>query len=71
MDLATLKVGVTACIKEIAGMDSLAHQLQEIGFTPGSEVAVVSRSLFDGPMAVSLRGARIALRPNEARRIRL
>ena len=71
MNVATLKAGMSAIIKEISGQDDLAIQLQELGFVRGCQVAVVSRSPFNGPMAVAMRGTKIALRPNEARRIRI
>ncbi len=71
MTVTTLNVGMTAIIKEIQGHDALAFQLQELGFVPGSKLVVLSKTPFNGPLAVAIRGAIIALRPNEARRIRI
>ncbi len=71
MNVATLKAGMSAIIKGVSGQDDLARQLLELGFIPGCQIAVVSRSPFNGPLAVSMRGTKIALRPNEARRIRI
>jgi ferrous iron transport protein A len=71
MTVKKLKVGVAAIIKEIQGRDALAIQLQELGFVPGSRLIVVSKTPFNGPMAIAIRGATIALRPEEARRIRI
>ena len=71
MDLSALKTGMKGIIKEISGRDDLALQLLEMGFVPGCEVAVVSRGPFNGPLAVAVRGARIALRHGEAKRIKI
>ncbi len=71
MNLATLKPGTSAVISEIAGGDELSSRLEEIGFNPGCEVSVVSRTPFRGPVAVAIRGTTIALRENEASRIKL
>jgi len=40
--------------------------LLEMGFTPGEEIQVLSKSPFNGPISVALRGTVIALRQNEA-----
>jgi len=71
MNLATLKAGMRAIITEITGMDDIAIQLQELGFNPGCEVAVLNRSPFGGPVTVAVRGATIALRRTEADRVKL
>lgn len=71
MHLATLKAGMKAIIKDITGMDDIAFQLQEMGFIPGCEVAVLNQSPFGGPMTVAVRGATIALRRSEAHRIKI
>ena len=71
MDIASLKAGMTARISQIVGADELSIQLQEMGFVPGCEVSMVSRSPFAGPVALAVRGTTIALRQSEASRIKL
>jgi ferrous iron transport protein A len=66
MSLADLKAGQKAFVKGLTGDDFLNQQLQEMGFVSGSEVMLVSRSLFHGPLAVSVRGAILGLRFSEA-----
>ena len=71
MDVTVLETGMKGIIREISGRDDLALQLLEMGFVPGCEVGVVSRGPFNGPLAVTVRGARIALRSDEAKRIKV
>jgi len=41
----------------------------DMGLTPGTEVIVVKSALFHGPIAVSVRGSRLALGRGVAERI--
>jgi Fe2+ transport system protein FeoA len=44
-----------------------AHQrILEIGFTPGQEIELMSKSAFNDPIALSVRGTLIAMRKKEA-----
>ena len=71
MDITSLKVGMSGIISQIVGGDDLSMQLEEMGFVPGCEVSVVSRGPFAGPIALAVRGTTIALRRNEASRIKI
>ena len=71
MDITSLKVGMSGIISQIVGGDDLSIQLEEMGFVPGSEISVVSRGPFAGPVALAVRGTTIALRRNEASRIKI
>ena len=71
MDITSLKVGMSGIISQIVGGDDLSMQLEEMGFVPGCEVSVVSRGPFAGPVALAVRGTTIALRRNEASRIKI
>ena len=71
MDITSLKAGMSGIISQIVGGDDLSMQLEEMGFVPGCEVSVVSRGPFAGPIALAVRGTTIALRRNEASRIKI
>ncbi len=54
---------------EILGIDynhPSARRIIEVGFTPGEEIKVIGKSLFDDPIAFSIRGTVIAIRKSEA-----
>ena len=67
MTLADLKVGQREKIKSVVGDRVLVHQLEALGFVPGSLVSLVSRGPFRDPLAFQIRGTTIALRKSEAR----
>jgi len=61
MYLCSLKEGETRIINEV-----LNNNMMELGFIPGSEIKVVSKSPFNGPLVVFIRGASYAIRVSEA-----
>lgn len=61
-----LKLGESAIIKDVDNSHTSSHRILEIGFTPGQEIRLVSCSLFNDPIALSIRGTIIAIRRNEA-----
>ncbi|AFH49584.1 Hypothetical protein IALB_1878 [Ignavibacterium album JCM 16511] len=63
---AELKHGEKARISDINSDNPSYKRLIEIGFTPGQEIELVNTSVFDDPMAFSIRGTLIAIRRNEA-----
>lgn len=73
--VADLKLGETATITSVGDdcLDINCHclRLLEIGFTPGQEVTLLSRSPFKDPLAISVRGTIIALRSEEAECIKI
>lgn len=73
--VADLKIGESAVITSVGDdcVDIHCHclRLMELGFTPGQEVAVVAKSPFKDPLAVSVRGTIIALRSEEAECIKI
>ena len=71
MDITQLKAGMSGIISQIVGGDDLSIQLEEMGFVPGSEISVVSRGPFAGPVALAVRGTTLALRRSEASRIKI
>jgi ferrous iron transport protein A len=61
-------------VARVAGVDSdcpVGERLRELGFCPGTEVRFERQAPFRGPLIVNLRGYRLALRPSEARRVRI
>ena len=64
--LANLEHNGTAVVHALQGHPELRSRLQEIGFVPGSEVRLVAKAAFGGPLAFQLRGSTIALRRSDA-----
>ena len=66
-----LKYGEKAKIDEIDDKHPSSRRIMEIGFTPGQEIELVNKSVFNDPLAFSIRGTVIAIRKNEAECIRV
>jgi ferrous iron transport protein A len=64
---ADLKIGETAIIKDVDNSHYSSNRILEIGFTPGQEIELVSKSVFNDPIALTIRGTVIAIRRNEAK----
>lgn len=72
MTLLDLKLGQSAYIKDVkSDIETLCRELQELGFTPGTEVSLVSKGLFGNPLAFKVRGTVFALRKYEADAIQI
>jgi len=69
--LDSLHPGQPATIVEIHGDDAATQRLMELGVLPGRPVELVGRAPFGDPIALRVRGARIAVRAGDAQRIRL
>jgi len=65
-DIAHLGHGQNATVRGVTGHPVLRARLQELGFTPGSNVRLVARGAFGGAMAFQVRGSTIALRRADA-----
>ena len=50
MTISELRVGKRARIVEFLSNGAFIERLQELGLTPGTEVTVVRRAPFSGPM---------------------
>lgn len=68
---ADLNFGEKAIIDEIDLNHPSFRRIIEIGFTPGQEIELLNKSIFNDPLSFSLRGTMIAIRKNEAESIRL
>jgi ferrous iron transport protein A len=58
--------GIWHKIASISGPDEARDRLLDLGFTPGAEVRIVQSTPLGDPLVVVLRGARLALRKQEA-----
>ncbi|MEO8446891.1 MAG: FeoA family protein [bacterium] len=63
---ADLKQGEKAIILDVDNSHFSSHRILEIGFTPGQEIELINKSIFNDPIAISIRGTIIAIRKNEA-----
>lgn len=68
--LACAEPGVPVRVLAVDGDDALARRLSDLGLWPGTEVELMRRAPFGGPMVFWLRGYRLALRRAEAVRVR-
>jgi Fe2+ transport system protein FeoA len=53
-------------ITTITANDAFVDHLYSLGLIPGAEIKLFAKIAFGGPVAVSLRGSRIALRRQDA-----
>ncbi|HEX9739415.1 MAG TPA: FeoA family protein [Ignavibacteriaceae bacterium] len=61
-----LQYGEKLKISEIDFTHPSSQRILEIGFTPGQEIELIIRPLFNDPLAFSVRGSLIAIRKDEA-----
>ena len=63
---ADLKYGEKVKICSIDTSNPSHQRILEIGFTPGQEIEIMSKTVFNDPIAFSVRGTLIAMRKKEA-----
>ena len=66
-----LRHGRRATILSLYGDDAITRRLRELGFLPGVDVEMIGHAPLGDPLAVFVRGSRMALRRRDARRIRV
>ncbi len=66
--LANLDTGEHAEIYTLGPGKGINARLSALGFTPGAEISMI-QNYQHGPLVVTIRGSRIALGRNEARKI--
>jgi ferrous iron transport protein A len=64
-----LQPGERGRIIEISGEDAITVRLMEMGLTDGEEIELVGRAPLGDPLEFAIRGYRLSLRSEEARRI--
>jgi DtxR family transcriptional regulator, Mn-dependent transcriptional regulator len=68
--LADIEPGRQACVQRVGDRDAeRLRYLAELGITPGTEVEVLARAPYDGPITVRVRGTDHAIGPTLARQI--
>lgn len=67
--LNTLPKGSRARIVDVTGDDTIAVRLMEMGLLEGEEIELVGFAPLGDPIEFSVRGYRLSLRANEAKRI--
>jgi ferrous iron transport protein A len=60
-DLTELEDGQTGIIISVLGGKILTKRLADLGITSGTEVKVIRRTLFSGPVQVEVAGSRLVL----------
>ena len=68
MTLEQLDTGLTAAVMSIAPGDH-GDRLMEMGLIPGTQVRVIRRGAWRGPLQVSLRGAIICIDAHKAKTV--
>ncbi len=63
---ADLKYGEKVTIDDIDCSHPSSRRILEIGFTPGQQIELMNKTVFNDPLAFSIRGTLIAIRKNEA-----
>ena len=69
MTLDQISRGVSARILNVNGDDTLAIRLMEMGLIEGEEIELLGAAPLGDPLEFSVRGYRLSLRANEARRV--
>jgi ferrous iron transport protein A len=69
--LDQLRVGDRATIVDVSGQDGVAVRLLEMGLTEGEEIEVIGFAPLGDPIEFQVRGYRLSLRANEARRLQV
>ncbi len=64
---ADLKLGEKAIVVDVDNSHPSSRRILEIGFTPGQEIEMLNKTVFNDPVAFAIRGTIIAIRRNEAR----
>jgi len=61
ISLMKLADGQKGVIITIIGGRSASKRLADLGLTPGTEISVIGRALFSGPVRVEASGSRLVL----------
>jgi ferrous iron transport protein A len=69
--LDSLQKGQRARILEIDGNDAVSVRLMEMGLTDGEEIELLNVAPLGDPVEYLIRGYRLSLRLNEARRVQV
>jgi len=67
--LADMKIGQTARVATVDGVDEISIRLLEMGLTPGVEIKLLGTAPLGDPLEFELRGYRLSIRKSEALRV--
>lgn len=67
--LDSLSPGQRAIIEDVAGEDAIAVRLMEMGLIDGEKIELLGRAPLGDPLEFLIRGYRLSLRSEEARRV--
>lgn len=67
--LADMKIGQTARVATVDGVDEISIRLLEMGLTPGVEIKLLGAAPLGDPLEFELRGYRLSIRKSEAQRV--
>lgn len=70
-DLGALRAGETAVVTEVEDGNDMHRRLEDIGFTGGAQVRCLFAAPSGEPRAYLVRGAVMALRHEDAARVRV
>ncbi len=68
-NLAALRPGDAATVTEVVADGPIAQRLCDLGFLPGTEVALLRRAPLGDPLCFSVRGTELCLRGSEAAQV--
>ena len=71
MTLEQAPKGAKYKILRIEGHPTICGRLSEMGFCPQEEIEIQQQLLWKGPLIVTVRGTRVALRTSEAQCIHI
>ncbi len=60
-NLTELDDGQTGTIISVVGGKNLTKRLADLGLTTGTEIRVIRRTLFSGPVQIEVAGSRLVL----------
>jgi Fe2+ transport system protein FeoA len=64
--LSELRVGMSAVVKDVEGMDDVSIRMMEMGLIPGTPLKVVGVAPLGDPIELDVRGYRLSVRRSEA-----
>lgn len=67
LPLEFAKSGEDVRVIRVSGNDAVKQHLQDLGFVPGSEIHIISTH--DGDMIISLKGTKLAITRDMAKKI--
>jgi len=67
--LDQLPIGSRGRIREVLGTDGISIRLMEMGLLEGEEIEALGKAPLGDPIEFLIRGYRLSLRINEARRV--